>query len=94
MEEREYIIVLYEYYGKLLTDKQQMYFEDYYYDNLTMEEIAENDSISKNAVSKQLIVIKNKLHYYEEILNLYSNKNKIENILKNTEFLKQIEKYI
>jgi len=40
MEEREYIINLYEYYAKLLTDKQQQYFEDYYYENLTMEGIA------------------------------------------------------
>ena len=94
MEEREYIIALYEYYGKLLTDKQQMYFEDYYYDNLTMEEIAENDLVSKNAVSKQLIGIKNKLQNYEELLNLYSNKINIENILNNTEYFEKIEKYI
>ena len=64
MEEREYIINLYEYYGKLLTNKQQQYFEDYYYENLTMEEIAENDLVSKNAVSKQLISIKNKLPFF------------------------------
>ena len=94
MEEREYIITLYEYYGKLLTNKQQNYFEDYYYDNLTMEEIAENDFISKNAVSKQLINIKNKLKNYEEILCLYSNRNKIIDILKNTDYIKEIEKYI
>ena len=58
MEEREYIISLYDYYGKLLTLKQQRYFEDYYFENLTMDEISENDNISKNAVSKQLIIIK------------------------------------
>ena len=94
MEEREYIITLYEYYGKLLTSKQQVYFEDYYYDNLTMEEIAENDNVSKNAISKQLICIKNKLNFYEETLNLYKNKTEIYNILKNTKYIKEIEKYI
>ena len=36
MEERDYFISLFEYYGKLLTYKQQKYFIDYYYDNLTM----------------------------------------------------------
>ena len=41
MEEREYIISLYDYYKNLLTDKQREYFEDYYFDNLTMEEISE-----------------------------------------------------
>ena len=57
MEEREYIISLYDYYGDLLTEKQQQYFEEYYFENLTMDEISENDSVSKNAVSKQLIII-------------------------------------
>ena len=94
MEERVYIISLYDYYGKLLTEKQQKYFEDYYFDNLTMDEIAENDNISKNAVSKQLISIKEKLNYYEEILKLNSNKEKIEGILGNTEYLNKITEYI
>lgn len=94
MEERVYIISLYDYYGKLLTDKQQKYFEDYYFDNLTMEEIAENDDISKNAVSKQLISIKEKLNYYEQILKLSSNKENIEKILKDTDYLDKIKEYI
>ena len=94
MEEREYIITLYEYYGKLLTNKQQTYFIDYYFDNLTMEEIAENDYVSKNAVSKQLITIKNKLINFENTLNLYKNKLEISKILKDTNYLEKIEKYI
>lgn len=94
MEERVYIISLYDYYGKLLTDKQQKYFEDYYFDNLTMEEIAENDDISKNAVSKQLISIKEKLNYYELILKLSNNKENIEKILKDTDYLDKIKEYI
>ena len=94
MEERVYIISLYDYYGKLLTDKQQKYFEDYYFDNLTMEEIAENDDISKNAVSKQLISIKEKLNYYEDILKLNYNREKIEEVLSDTEYLNQINEYI
>lgn len=94
MEEREYIISLYDYYKNLLTDKQREYFEDYYFDNLTMEEISENDSVSKNAVSKQLINIKDKLEYYEINLNLYKNKQNIINILKETDYLDKITKYI
>ena len=77
MEDRVYLINLYDYYGKLLTEKQQNYF-----DNLTMEEIAENDNISRNAISKQIINIKEKLNYYESILKLYSNKKEIEKILE------------
>ena len=81
MEERVYLIELYEYYGKLLTKKQQQYFEDYYYDNLTILEIAENELISKNAISKQIITIKDKLYYYEEIVNLYKNKIEINKLI-------------
>ena len=93
MEERVYIISLYDYYGKLLTDKQQKYFEDYYFDNLTMEEIAENDNISKNAVSKQLIGIKEKLNYYEEILKLNYNRKMIEELV-DIDCLDKIKEYI
>lgn len=81
MEDIVYIISLYDYYGELLTEKQKNYFEDYYFDNLTMEEIAENDGVSKNAISKQIINIKEKLNYYESILKLYSNKLEIEKVL-------------
>ena len=81
MEDIVYIISLYDYYGELLTEKQKNYFEDYYFDNLTMEEIAENDGVSKNAISKQIINIKEKLNYYESVLKLYSNRVEIEKIL-------------
>ena len=93
MEERVYIISLYDYYGKLLTDKQQKYFEDYYFDNLTMDEIAENDDISKNAVSKQLINIKDKLNYYEDILKLNYNRKRIEELV-DIDCLDKIKEYI
>ena len=91
MEEREYLISLYEYYGNLLTTKQQQYFIDYYYENLTMEEIAYNNKVSKNSVSKQLISIKEKLNYYEKILKLNFNNNKIMSILKEEDISKIID---
>ena len=94
MEERNYLIGLFEYYKKLLTDKQNKYFIDYYYDNLTMEEIAINDNISKNAVSKQLKIIKDKLEYYEKNLKLYSNNLSIKSIIKDKQLLEKFIKYI
>ena len=94
MEERDYLITLFEYYKNLLTSKQQGYFIDYYYDNLTMEEIAINDNVSKNAVSKQIKIIKDKLDYYEDKLNLYSNSINIRRIIKDKEILDSIIEYI
>lgn len=88
MEEINYITALYDYYQGLLTDKQRGYFEDYYFDNLLMEEIAENNGVSKNAVSKSLIEVKEKLEEYESILNLYKNKMEIQKILDEKTFEK------
>jgi hypothetical protein len=73
--------ILFDYYGELLTDKQQEIFQDYYFDNLTMQEIADNNEVSKNAVHKTLNTIVNKLEYYEEKLKLYDKSLKIRDLV-------------
>ena len=93
MGNKLYLTELYDYYKNLLTDKEQSYFEEYYFDDLTQEEIAENYEVSKNAVSKTLIEVKEKLENYESKLNLISNKENIKNILSDEEY-KKIEEYI
>lgn len=97
MKERLYLIDLYDYYGDLLTDKQKIYFEDYYFNNLSLAEISENYDISRNAIHKQLKEVENKLEYYENILELYKKKNKIEKILDKVEdknLIKEIKELI
>lgn len=76
-------VYLFDYYGELLTDKQKEYFKDYYFNNLTLQEIADNNKVSRNAVHKNIKDILNKLDYYEEKLNLLSNKTKIEKLIEN-----------
>ena len=93
MDNKLYLTELYDYYKNLLTDKEQSYFEEYYFDDLTQEEIAENYEVSKNAVSKTLIEVKEKLENYESKLNLISNKENIQKILSDEEY-KKIEEYI
>lgn len=93
MDNKLYLTELYDYYKNLLTDKEQSYFEEYYFDDLTQEEIAENYEVSKNAVSKTLIEVKEKLENYESKLNLISNKENIKKILSDEEY-KKIEEYI
>ena len=93
MEETLYLTSLYEYYKELLTDTERSYFEDYYFENLTMEEIADNKEVSKNAISKTLKEVKNKLNDYESKLKLKSNYDSIKKILSVEEFSK-VEKYI
>ena len=75
-------VYLFDYYGELLTEKQRECFKDYYFNNLTLQEIADNNNVSRNAIHKNIKEIENKLDYYEEKLNLYSNKKKIEKLIK------------
>ena len=78
-----YLNNLYDYYGALLTDKQQEYFEDYYFNNLTLAEIAENNNISRNAIHKQIKEAESKLEMFEDKLELLKKREKIQKIIKN-----------
>lgn len=93
MEEIIYYSALFDYYQSLLTDVQKKYFEDYYFNNLSLQEIADSYDVSRNAISKTLKEIKEKLDYYESNLKLLSNNKKISELLSE-EDLKKIEEYI
>lgn len=83
MDNRIYLIDLYDLYGELLTDKQRNYFEDYYFDNLTLQEIGENNNISRNAVHKQIKESEEKLNHFESILKIYEKNKRIKEICQN-----------
>ena len=83
MEKFSYLNNLYDLYGLLLTKKQQLYFEEYYFNNLSYGEISEKYQISRNACFRQLKIIENKLLEYEEKLKLFYKKEKINDIIKN-----------
>ena len=81
MEDREYLIILYDYYGELLNEIQREYFEQYYFDNLSLAEISENDGKSRNAIHKCIKSSSSKLYEYEEKLKLYEKSKKLDNII-------------
>ncbi len=91
-----YYVELFDYYGELFTDKQKEYFVDYCFNNLTLQEIADNNNVSRNAVHKNIKELKEKLDYYESKLHLYSNREKIEKIICNLDsnIKKEIEEWI
>ena len=78
MENRNYLIILYDYYGELLDEDDKSYFEDYYFDNLSLAEVASNNNISRNAVHKHIKKVEEKLLFYEDKLKLYSKDKKIK----------------
>ncbi len=80
MEEVLYYTELFDFYGTLLTEKQQNYFKDYYFNNLSLSEIAENYEITRNAIHNQLREAKEKLEYYEKNLQLIDKQKKVKKI--------------
>lgn len=97
MDKNTQIIILYDYYKKLLNEREQHYFEDYYFNNLTLAEISENMEVSRNNVHKTLKGIELKLEEYETKLNLYEKSIKLEKIMnkiKDNDILNQLKELI
>ena len=84
--------MLFDYYGKLLTDKQKKIVELYYYQDLSLGEIADNLDISRQGVYDHLHRAEDTLKSYEKELNLVArNKNNIKIIQELLEFVKNNE---
>lgn len=92
MDDRGYLIFLYDYYGNLFNDNQKEVFELYYFDNLSLSEISENLNKSRNAIHKLIKGICNKLYEYEDKLKLYDRSNKIKELINNIDDVNLREK--
>ena len=92
MDKFDYMIVLYDYYGELFTDVQRKYFEDYYFNNYTLSEIATNYKVSRNAVYKNINATMEKLLFYEDKLKLWQKKGLLNDILVNIKDEEVIQK--
>ena len=77
MSERDYLMDLYDIYKDLLTDKQREYFQNYYFEDLTLQEASDELNVSKQIISKTILQVTNKLKKYESTLHL----NNIYNVL-------------
>lgn len=85
MEKNVKISMLNEIYGKLLTQKQNEIIEDYYNQDLSLSEIAENNEITRQAVRDILKKGEKKLLEYEEKLMIMKKtrekQKKLEKVL-------------
>ena len=68
MDEKIKISILCDLYGKLLTEKQFEFLNDYYNNDLSLSEIAENNDITRQAVRDIIKKGEKKLFEYEEKL--------------------------
>lgn len=91
MNETVYLTILFDYYEKLLTEKDRDCFKAYYFDNLSLGEIADLIDISRNAVHKRLKKIEAELKNFEEIIGLYNKEKKILSLIKDDKLKEQIK---
>ena len=80
MDKQDNLILLFDYYGDLLSDSQKNYFESYYFDNLSLAEIGENYNVSRNAVSKDLKLATEKLNNFEDKLKIIARDDKLRKL--------------
>ena len=76
-------------YGKLLTDYQLEIMELYYFEDLSLKEIAENKDVSRNAVFTLIKRVERILLDYEDKLRLNTKYKKIEKRVENDKKLKE-----
>lgn len=85
MDKNVEISMLCQLYGKLLTEKQYEFIDDYYNNDLTLSEIAENNNITRQAVRDIIKKGERKLFEYEEKLlfmkKQISQEEKIQEVL-------------
>ena len=70
MEKNVKVSMLCQIYGKLLTEKQYRFLDDYYNNDYSLSEIAENLGITRQAVRDNIVKGENKLFEYEEKLGI------------------------
>ena len=87
MEKIVEIAVLFDYYSKLLSDKQYNVIDQHCNEDLSLKEIAELNGISKQGISDILSRAEKKLRFYEDELKLISKFDKINSSLKEINLL-------
>ena len=69
---------LFDLYGKLLSQAQESVMRDYYDNNFTLSEIAENNKVSRQAVYDAVVKAQNKLLEIEEKVGAYKKINELK----------------
>ncbi len=83
MEKNVKVSMLCQIYGKMLTEKQYNFLNDYYNNDYSLSEIAENYQITRQAVRDNIVKGEKKLFELEEKLGIMKRtQNQEEQIVK------------
>ena len=88
------LIELYDLYQELLTEKQKVYFESYYFEDYSISEISENENVSRNAVHDQLKKTTAKLNDIEDAVHLRKTNMKLNSLFETLKKIESKEKII
>ena len=77
MEKIVKVAQLYDVYGQLLNEKQRDVINCYYNEDLSLQEIADNDGKTKQAISDMINRSVDKLFEFENELSLIKKKNQL-----------------
>ncbi len=86
--DRVYLNELFDIYENILSDHEKEVFKDYYQDDLSLQEIADNNNVTRNAIHKTLKNVEDKLKDIEEKLNFYKKRIKILKAIDNNDLNK------
>lgn len=89
LEERFKVIMLYDFYGALLTMRQQEYIQAHYLEDCSITEIAEEHNVSRQAVHDAIKRAEAIMLELDKKLNLLERWNKERALLK--EVIKELE---
>lgn len=78
MEKIVKVAQLYDMYGSLLNEKQRDVINCYYNEDLSLQEIADNDGRSKQAISDMINRSVDKLFEFENELSLLKSKTELK----------------
>ncbi|MGM9873986.1 MAG: hypothetical protein ACI31G_03600 [Bacilli bacterium] len=82
IEEKIYLIELYDIYSSLLSSTQKNMFHDYYLLDLSLQEIATNLNITRSGVEDALKKAKTKLLQLEDNLHVHKNNDEHQLLIK------------
>ncbi|HHX61019.1 MAG TPA: YlxM family DNA-binding protein [Epulopiscium sp.] len=82
MEKLLQVTYLYDFYGQLLTPKQEKVFKGYYLEDLSLSEIAAEEEVSRQSIHDTIKQAERKLTTYEQKLGLVERFKKQEQELE------------
>ncbi len=94
MKDFVYFNDLFDIYCELLTENEKNTFKDYYQEDLSLSEIADEKNVSRSAIQKTIKNVIEKLTNYENVLHIYAKNRTLYEVLELNDIEKIKEKII